>query len=69
MPFCLDSLCFFLLNWNWVLFVFVATVESLLPATPLRDWDSVLGRRRSWWVGRWTGKWMQKSAGFGEWKP
>lgn len=21
MPFCLDSLCFFLLNWNWVLFV------------------------------------------------
>jgi hypothetical protein len=20
--FCLDSLCFFLLNWNWVLFVF-----------------------------------------------
>ncbi len=49
---------------------FVATVESLLPATPLRDWDSLLRRRRrSWWVGRWTGKWMQNSAGFGEWKP
>ncbi len=24
---------------------FVATVESLLPATPLRDWDSLLGRK------------------------
>ncbi len=53
---------------------FVATGESLLPATPLRDWDPLLGRRRrrrgrSWWVGRWTGKWMQNSAGFGEWKP